>query len=93
MVQDETILPTGRVVLIKDSLKSEEQWRIGRIEGQVSGKDGVVPGYKIHTGNGCIFERLIQLIADLEIGGDTTNLNSKKRMAELITRSKRVCTV
>ncbi len=37
------------------------------------GKDGVVRGYKIRIGNGYVIERPVQLIADLEIGGETAN--------------------
>jgi hypothetical protein len=50
-------LETGRDVLIKDSLKRSAKWRIGRIEGTVIGKDGVVRGYKVRTGNGYLVER------------------------------------
>ena len=57
-------------MLIKDSLKRSAKWRIGRIEGTVIGKDGVVRGYKVRTGNGYLVERQAQLVADLEIGGD-----------------------
>ena len=36
----------GRVLLIKDYLKRKAQWRFGRIEERVIGKDGVTRGYK-----------------------------------------------
>ena len=45
------------------------KWRIGRIEGTVIGKDGVVRGYKVRTGNGYLVKR-VQLVTDLEICGD-----------------------
>ena len=67
---DENKLNTGRVVLIKDSTKNKGQWRIGRVEGEIVGRDGVVRGYKIRTGSGYVVERPLQLIADLEVGGD-----------------------
>ena len=67
---DENKLNTGRVVLIKDSTKNKGQWRIGRVEGEIVGRDGVVRGYKIRTGSGYVIERPLQLIADLEVGGD-----------------------
>ena len=60
-VPEGTILPTGRVFLINDSLKSKGQWRTGRIERQVNGRDGVVRGHKIRTGNGYIIARPMQL--------------------------------
>ena len=43
-------------MLIKDSLKSIGEWRIGRVEGQIVGKDGVVGGYRMRPGNGYIVE-------------------------------------
>ena len=63
-------LTVGRVVLIKDYLKRNAQWRIGRIEGRVIGKDGVTRGYKVRTSNGNLLERPVQLMADLEVGGE-----------------------
>ena len=43
---------------------------------KIVGKDGVVRGYKIQTGNGYIVERPTQPIADLEIE-KTSNLEEK----------------
>ena len=60
----------GRVVLIKDYLKRNAQWRIGRIEGRVIGKDGVTRGYKVRTPNGNLLERPVKLVADLEVGSE-----------------------
>ena len=37
-----TQLETGRIVLIKDSLKNKGKWRIGRVEHKIVGKDGVM---------------------------------------------------
>eukprot|EP00795_Rhopilema_esculentum_P015331 gene15331-6551_t len=45
--------------------------------------DGVVRGYKIRTGNGYVVERPLQLIADLEIGGDVLEGNKDQRGSEL----------
>ena len=67
-----TQLETGRIVLIKDSLKNKGKWRIGRVEQKIVGKDGVIRGYKIRTSSGYLVERPVQLIADLEIGGEQT---------------------
>lgn len=80
---NESKLETGRVVLIKDSLKNSAQWRIGRIEGKIFGKDGVVRGYKVRTGNGYLVERPAQLVADLEIGGESTNTNTCRKATKL----------
>lgn len=79
----ETKLKVGRVVLIKDTLKRKAQWRIGRIEGEIVGRDGIVRGYKVRTPNGYLLERPVQLIADLEIGGEkekATEVNKKSKL-------------
>ena len=69
-------IPTkGSVVLITDNSKLKSVWKLGRIQDEVIGKDGVVRGYKIKTGNGYIVERPLQLICDLEIPG-TCNKSS-----------------
>ena len=66
-------VPNGSVVLIKDTLKQKSQWRIGRVEGRITGRDGITRGYKIRTGTGYIVERPVQLISNLEIGGEIVN--------------------
>ena len=62
-------------------LKDNQKWKLGKIIKQIKRKDGVVRGYKIKTGNGYIIERPIQLVADLEIGKETsenvTELNDR----------------
>ena len=58
--------------MIKDSLKNKGKWRIGRVEQKIVGKDGLIWVYKIRTSSGYLVERPVQLIADLEIGGDQT---------------------
>eukprot|EP00794_Sanderia_malayensis_P020995 gene20995-23047_t len=58
-------VPNGSVVLIKDTLKQKSQWRIGRVEGRITGRDGITRGYKIRTGTGYIVERPVQLISNL----------------------------
>ena len=81
--QTEAKLKVGRVVLIKDSLKRKAQWKIGRIENEVIGKDGVVRGYKVRTPNGYLLERPVQLIADLEVGGDSENVTVDNKASKL----------
>ena len=83
MKRDEFKLKAGRVVLIKDTLKRETQWRIGRIEGKVIRKDGVVRGYKVRTPDGYLLERPVQLIADLEVGGDSESTTTENKVTEL----------
>eukprot|EP00795_Rhopilema_esculentum_P008342 gene8342-14309_t len=60
----------GKVVLLKEDTKNRAQWRIGRVAGKIIGRDGVVRGLKIKLGNGYIVERPLQLICDLEVGGE-----------------------
>ena len=69
-------LNNGRIVLIKGNLMTSKQWKLGKIVNKIVGKDGVVRGYKIQTGNSYIVERPTQLIADLEIE-QTSNLEEK----------------
>ena len=69
-----------KVVLLKEDVKDKAQWRLGRVVGSVIGKDGTVRGLKIKLGNGYIIERPLQLVCDLEIGGEdqcTKSLNAK----------------
>jgi len=39
--------------------------------GTVTGKDGAVRGLKLRQGNGYVVERPLQLVCDLEIGGES----------------------
>ena len=70
----------GKVVLLREDVKDKAQWRLGRVAGSITGKDGTVRGLKIKLGSGYIIERPLQLVCDLEIGGEdqvTKNLNPK----------------
>ena len=82
-----TTLENGRVVLIKDSVKSKGKWRLGRIESEIVGKDGHIRGYKIRTGNGYVVERPTQLVQDLEIGGEVKETNDNEERRELNPRA------
>ena len=44
------------------------KWKLGRVESQIKGKDGILRGFKIRTGNGYIVKHPVQVVADLEIG-------------------------
>ena len=70
--KDPAVLDNGGVIFYKDYLKDNQKWKLGKIIKQIKGKDSVVRGYKIKTGNGYIIERPIQLVADLEIGKETS---------------------
>ena len=91
--KDPAALNNGQVTLYKDYLKDKQKWKLDKIIGQIKGKDSVVRGYKIKTGNGYIIERPIQLVADLEIGKETsenvTELNDKAPPVEPRTKYAR----
>ena len=77
-------LPTGSIVLLKDTIKNKAQWKIGRIEDYVNGADGTLRGYKIRLGNGYIVERPLQLVCDMEIGHvSTTDVNEYETTQEI----------
>ena len=69
--------------MIEDTLKRKAQWRIARIEGEVVGKDGVVRGYKVRTPNGYLLERPVQLVVDLEVGGEHEKTMEKHKATKL----------
>ena len=73
--KEQMMMNKGSLVLIKDMTKNRANWRIGRIVDSIIGKDGVTRGYKIRTGKGYVVERPLQLIADLEISGDSDDPN------------------
>ena len=45
-------LESGRVVVIKDSVKCNGKWGLERIESKILGKGGVIRGYITLTGSG-----------------------------------------
>ena len=65
----------GKVVLLKEDIKNRAQWRIGRVVGKVIGRDHVTRGLKIKLGNGYVVERPLQLVCDLEVGGESRAVN------------------
>ena len=60
----------GEVVLLKGDTKDKAKWKLGRVVRNVTGNDGVVRGLKLKLGNGYIVERPLQLVCDLELGGE-----------------------
>ncbi|XP_065051285.1 uncharacterized protein LOC135680959 [Rhopilema esculentum] len=76
------IIPkTGAVVLLKEDTKNKSLWKLGRVIGSIHGRDAVVRGLKLKLGNGNIVERPLQLVCDMEIGGedDAAELNPKAK--------------
>ena len=61
---------TGAVVMLKGEAKDRALWKLARVMGNVTGKDGKVRGLKLKQGNGYVVERPLQLVCDLEIGGE-----------------------
>eukprot|EP00794_Sanderia_malayensis_P010114 gene10114-11147_t len=61
---------TGAIVLLKDDTKNKSLWRLGRVIRHIRGKDAVIRGLKLKLGNGNIVERPLQLVCDMEIGGE-----------------------
>ena len=60
----------GAVVLLKGDTKGKALWKLGRVVSKISGKDGIVRGLKLKQGNGYVVERPLQLVCDLEVGGE-----------------------
>ncbi|XP_048576166.1 uncharacterized protein LOC125557540 [Nematostella vectensis] len=77
----------GRVVLLKEDVKNKAQWKIGRVVEKITGRDGVVRGVKLKMGNGYVIERPLQLICDLEIGGDDPGIKLNPKAQVFIPRS------
>ena len=65
-----TIPGVGAVVLLKEDTRNRAYWKLGRIVDYIRGLDGIVRGVKLKLGNGYVVERPLQLICDLEVGGE-----------------------
>jgi len=67
----------GAVVLLKEETKNKSLWKLGRVIGSIRGRDAVVRGLRLKLGNGSIVERPLQLVCDMEVGGedDAVELN------------------
>ena len=51
-------------------MKDKALWKLGRVMDKIIGKDRVVHGLKLRQGNGYIVERPLQLVCNLETGGE-----------------------
>ena len=67
---NERIPSTGAVVMLKGEAKDKAMWKLGRVVSKITGKDGTVRGLKLKQGNGYIVESPLQLVCNLEIGGE-----------------------
>ena len=81
MIAAENLPKTGGVVLLKGDTKDKAKWKLGRVVRRVTGNDGTVRGLKLKLGNGYAVERPLQLVCDLEIGGESAvkELNPKAK--------------
>ena len=57
-------------MLLKSEAKDKALWKLGRVVDNIVGKDGVACGLNLRQGNGYIVERPLQLVCNLEIGGE-----------------------
>ena len=71
---------TGAVVSMKGEAKDKALCKLRRVVGTVTGKDGAVHGLKLRQGKGYVVERPLQLICDLEIGGENPNFKLTRKM-------------
>ena len=61
---------TGAEELLKGKERDRAVWKMGRAVGRITGRDGVVCGLKLRQGNGYVFEHPLQLVCNVEIGGE-----------------------
>ena len=71
------------MVLVTDTLGGRKpQWDLGRIEGIIEGRDGIIRGLKIKLGNGFVIERPLQLVRNLEIVSKNQDSNKETELPE-----------
>ena len=61
---DAKMSETGALVLLKGEARDRALWKLGRLVGRITG------GLKLRQGNGYVVERPLQLVCNLEIGGE-----------------------
>ena len=54
---------TGVVVFLKGEARDRALWKLGRVVGRITGRDGVVRGLKLRQGNGYVVERPLLRLA------------------------------
>ena len=70
-----TPLAKGEVVVIKDEERNRNKWKIGIVEDQISGRDGIVRAAKLRAGKGTL-ERAVQHLHPLELSRDRENVKA-----------------
>ena len=78
----------GAVVLLKEDTKNKAYWELGRVMGNICGKDKVVRGLKVELGNGHILERPLQLLCNLEIGGEDQAIKMNPLAEEFVPQER-----
>ena len=76
----------GAVVLLKDDTMYKALWKLGQVVSKISGKDGIVRGLKLKQGNGCVVERPLQLVCDLEVGGEDPHWKPNREVEPFVPR-------
>ena len=56
--------------MLKGETKDKAMWKLGRVVSKITSKDGRVRGLKLKQGNGYIVQCPLQLVCNLEIGGE-----------------------
>ena len=60
---DARIQGTGAVVFLKGEARDRALWKLGRVVGRITGRDGAVRGLKLRQGNGYVVERPLLRLA------------------------------
>ena len=84
---ERNVLKTGAVVMLKGEAKDRALWKLARVMGNVTGKDGKVRGLKLKQGNGYVVERPLQLVCDLQIGGEEPDWKPNPEAEVLVPRA------
>ena len=75
-------------MLIKGNKKAKAIWKLGRVVKHVVGLDGVVRGLKLKLGNGYTVERPLQLVCDLEVGGEDSHCQLNPEAEEFVPQAR-----
>ena len=78
----------GAVVLLKEDTKNKAYWKLGRVMGNICGKDKVVRGLKVKLGNGHVLERPLQLVCNLEVGGEDRAIKMNPLAEEFVPQER-----
>ena len=57
-------------MLLKGEARDRALWKLGRVVVRITGRDGVVCRLKLRQGNGYVVECPLQLVCNLETGGE-----------------------